>query len=87
MPFISYSVTTLMPRQHPGSDRALVPRRQVSDSPLPVPRAEHGALVDPTAQVAYVVGGHDDRGNILSTCVVFRASSASCRLRRVSIRV
>ena len=38
---------------------------QVSDSALPVARAEHGALVDQTAQVAYIVGGHDDRGTIL----------------------
>ena len=25
-------------------------------------------MVDPAAQVAYIVGGHDDRGQILSTC-------------------
>ncbi len=40
---------------------------QVTDTALPVPRAEHGALVDPSAQVAYIVGGHDDHGQLLAT--------------------
>ncbi len=57
-----------MPRPWTCSDLEPASCPKVSDSPLPVPRAEHGALVDPAAQVAYIVGGHDDRGQILSTC-------------------